>query len=144
MLRATVAANCVGQNRRNPGGLREVPTARLARRRDRVASHSGPAGRGVFATAFASGTDVLITDNLDDFAGGDSAIYDTSIIARPDGATRQLSCQIRRRPNGQTLMVAHPVDFAHWIERRFDISPQCIESTFKRQATSKKDAIEKK
>lgn len=99
---------------------------------------------GVLATAFASGTDVLITDNLDDFAGGDSAIYDTSIIARPDGSTRQLSCQIHRRPNGQTLIVAHPVDFAHWIERRFDISPQCIESTFERQATPKKEAIEKK
>jgi predicted nucleic acid-binding protein len=97
----------------------------------------------VLATAFAAKADVLITDNLADFAVGDCQTYNTSVVARPDGSTRQLSCQIHRRPNGQSLIVVHPADFAHWIERRFDISQPSIESTFERQTKPKK-ATEKK
>jgi hypothetical protein len=77
---------------------------------------------------------------LADFAVGNCEIYDTSVVRRQDGSTRQLSCQIHRRPNRQTLIVAHPADFAHWIERQFDISPQSIKATFDRQSKPKSAA----
>jgi predicted nucleic acid-binding protein len=98
---------------------------------------------GVLATAFAAKANVLITDNLDDFVVGNCETYTTSVMARPDGSTRQLSCQIHRRPNGQTLIVVHPADFAHWIERRFHISQQSIESAFVQQTTPKTSAEKK-
>lgn len=89
---------------------------------------------GVLAAAFAASANLLVTDNLTDFAAGNCEIYDTSIIKRSDGSERQLACQIHRRPNGQALIVAHPVDFAHWIERRFDMSPQSIQAAFERRS----------
>lgn len=99
---------------------------------------------GVLATAFAATADVLVTDNLADFADGAYEIYDTSMAKRSDGTTRQLSCQIHRRPNGQSLIVAHPADFAHWVERGFDISPQSIKDTFERQSKPKSSASKRK
>jgi hypothetical protein len=87
---------------------------------------------GVLAVAFAAGADVLITDNLSDFATPNCETWETSVAMRPDGTRRQLSCQIHTRPDGQTLMVVHPADFVHWIERRFDISPQSLRATFGR------------
>ena len=98
----------------------------------------------VLAAAFAASANVLVTDNLADFAVGDCEIYDTSVVRYPDESTRQLSCQIHRRPNGQTLIVAHPADFVHWIERRFDISPQSIEGTFERQSKPKSTTSKRK
>lgn len=94
----------------------------------------------VLAAAFAASANILVTDNLADFAVGDCEIYDTSVVRRQDGSKRQLSCQIHRRPNGQTLIVAHPADFAHWIERRFEMSPQSIKATFERQSKPKSTA----
>ena len=91
----------------------------------------------VLAAAFAASADILITDNLTDFAAGNCEIYNTSIIKRSDGSERQLACQIHRRPNRQTLIVAHPVDFVRWIERRFDISPQSIQAAFERQSRTR-------
>jgi len=85
---------------------------------------------GVLATAFAASADVLVTDNLSDFLAADCEAFNTSVGRRPDGQTRQLSCQIHTRANGRTLLVVHPVDFVHWMERRFDISPAWIRSMF--------------
>ncbi len=95
---------------------------------------------GVLATAFAAAVDVLVTDNLADFAAGTSEKYNTSTVRRADGTTRQLSCQIHRRPNGRALIVAHPADFAHWIERGFGISTRSIKATFERQSKPKSPA----
>lgn len=85
---------------------------------------------GVLATAYAARADLLITDNLSDFATSDCEVLKTSVAAAPNGMQRQLSCQIHTRPDGKTLMIAHPVDVVHWIERRFEISPQALRSTF--------------
>jgi hypothetical protein len=85
---------------------------------------------GVLATAFAARADLLITDNLTDFAAPDCETWKTSVAMKPDGTRRQLSCQIHTRPDGQTLMVVHPGDFVHWIERRFEISPRSLRATF--------------
>ena len=92
----------------------------------------------MLATAFAARADVLITDNLSDFAATDCETWETSVVKRPDGTRRQLSCQIHTRPDGQTLMVVHPADFAHWIERRFEISPASLRTTFGRAAPESK------
>lgn len=84
----------------------------------------------VLATAFAARADALITDNLSDFAARDCDAWNTSVALMPDGRKRQLSCQIHRRPDGRTLMVVHPADFVHWVERRFEISPNSLRATF--------------
>lgn len=89
---------------------------------------------GVLATAFAAAADVLVTDNLVDFAVAAAERYNTSTVRRADGTTRQLSCQIHQRPNGHELIVVHPADFAHWLERGFEISPRSIRATFERQS----------
>lgn len=90
----------------------------------------------VLATAFAADTDVLVTDNLVDFAAADCEVFNTSTVQRADGSTRRLSCQ-NRSPNSQLLVVAHPADFAYWIERGFEISSHSIEATFERQPKPK-------
>jgi hypothetical protein len=41
-----------------------------------------------------------------------------------------LECVLHTRPDGQTLMVIHPADFVHWVERRFDLSPRSLRATF--------------
>ena len=84
----------------------------------------------VLATAFAARADLLITNNLTDFVTADCEALNTSVARMPDGTRRQLSCQIHRRPDGQTLMIAHPVDVVHWTDRRFDISPRSLRATF--------------
>ncbi|MBU6461352.1 MAG: hypothetical protein KGL35_02765 [Bradyrhizobium sp.] len=92
----------------------------------------------MLATAFAARADVLITDNLSDFAAADCETLATSVVRRSDGTQRQLSCQIHTRRDGQTLMVVHPADFAHWIERRFEISPASLRATFGQAALEPK------
>lgn len=85
---------------------------------------------GVLATAYAARADLLITDNLADFVTPDCESWNTSVAMTPAGTHRQLSCQVHTRPDGQTLMVVHPVDFIHWIDRRFEISPVSLRATF--------------
>jgi hypothetical protein len=94
---------------------------------------------GVLATAFAAHADVLVTDNLSDFAASDCETFPTSVVRRSDGTQRQLSCQIHTRPDGQALMVVHPADFVHWIERRCEISPASLRGTFSRAAIEPKE-----
>jgi len=84
----------------------------------------------VLATAFAARADLLITDNLSDFATDDCESWTTSVVRRSDGSNRNLSCQIHTRPDGRTLMVVHPVDFVHWVERGFEVSPKSLRATF--------------
>jgi predicted nucleic acid-binding protein len=81
---------------------------------------------GVLATAFGAKADILVNDNLKDFAVGNCDIFETSIVRRPDGKTRQLTCQLHSRTDGSCLLVAHPADFVQWMERRFDMSPTSI------------------
>jgi predicted nucleic acid-binding protein len=87
---------------------------------------------GVLATAYAAHANILITDNLKDFAEQDAETFQTSHGKTPNGITRELYCVIRSRPDGKELVVVHPSDFVSWTERDFRISPQSIRRTFAR------------
>ena len=76
---------------------------------------------GVLATAFASRTDLLVTDNLKDFGTGDAVRADTRIVNTSSGP-RQLFA-LRHRHSGRDLIVAHPLDVVGWLERGYDFEP---------------------
>jgi predicted nucleic acid-binding protein len=84
----------------------------------------------VLATAYATKANILITDNLKDFAGQDAEMFQTSHAKTPNGTTRELSCVIRSRPDGKELVIVHPADFVSWTERGFRITPQSIRLMF--------------
>jgi PIN domain len=65
---------------------------------------------GVLATAFAARANLLVTDNLADFATMGGTIVKTSIARHSDGRQRQLTCQILTSPSGHRLVIAHPLD----------------------------------
>lgn len=79
---------------------------------------------GVLATAFASRTDLLVTDNLKDFQTRDAARTDTAAVTTPSG-TRQLFA-LRHRHPGRELIVAHPLDVVAWLERGYDFEPGAL------------------
>lgn len=79
---------------------------------------------GVLATAFASKADLLVTDNLKDYRTKDSHRADTRLVRTPSGP-RQLYA-LRHRRTGIDLLVAHPLDVAHWLEQRFDLRPDAL------------------
>jgi predicted nucleic acid-binding protein len=85
---------------------------------------------GVLATAYAAQADLLITDNLKDFAGQDAETFRTSRVKTTGGTTRELYCIIRSRPGHRELVVAHPADVVSWAERGLRISPHSIRRTF--------------
>lgn len=76
---------------------------------------------GVLATAFASRTDLLVTDNLKDFRTGDAARAETAVVTTSSGP-RQLHA-LRHRHSGRDLIVAHPLDVIAWLERGYDFEP---------------------
>jgi|SRR5579872_991336 len=84
----------------------------------------------VLAAAYAAKANILITDNLKDFAGQDAETFQTSHGKTPKGTTRELYCVIRSRPDGKELAIVHPADFVSWIERGFRISPQSLKLAF--------------
>ncbi|MGC1860432.1 MAG: PIN domain-containing protein [Methylocystis sp.] len=65
---------------------------------------------GVLATAFAANADLLVTDNLADFATKDCVSIETSRARHADGSVRQLSCHLHQSPAGRRLIVVHPLD----------------------------------
>jgi len=76
---------------------------------------------GVLATAFASRTDLLVTDNLKDFRTRDAMHADTRIVKTSSGP-RQLFA-LRHRHAGRDLIVAHPLDVVGWLEQGDDFEP---------------------
>jgi len=64
----------------------------------------------ILATAFAARADLLLTDNLADFAHKGCRTVPTSLARHSDGRARQLSVQFHRLPDGHRLAVAHPLD----------------------------------
>lgn len=77
---------------------------------------------GVLATAVASRTTLLVTDNLKDFQTRDSLRVDTRIVQRSSGS-RQLQA-LRHRRADVDLIVAHPFDAVSWLEQRLDFEPE--------------------
>ena len=88
---------------------------------------------GVLAVAFAARANVLVTDNLEDFAVSDCEVFETCVVRRRDGKIRRLACQLHERPDGRSLVVAHPADFVRWMEQRFDISPASVRGAYGRK-----------
>ncbi len=79
---------------------------------------------GVLAAAYASKTNLLVTDNLKDFSTKDSLQIDTRVVRSPSGA-RQLYA-LRHRAPGVDLVIAHPLDVVTWLEQRLDFEPDTL------------------
>jgi hypothetical protein len=84
----------------------------------------------VLATAFGASAHDIITDNLTDFMPPGCEVYETTRLRFRDGFERTLTCNILDRPDGLEVVVAHPIDFANWIEEPFDPTPRNIRSRF--------------
>lgn len=70
---------------------------------------------GVMASAIAARVDLLITDNLDDFAIKDAERVATQSIRRRGDLRRQLYALIFERSDGVSLVIAHPIDAIGWL-----------------------------
>ena len=79
---------------------------------------------GVLATAFASRTTLLVTDNLKDFQTKESLRVDTRIVKASSGA-RQLHA-LRHQRSDVDLIVAHPLDVMALLERRLNFEPDAL------------------
>ncbi|MCX7323152.1 MAG: PIN domain-containing protein [Hyphomicrobiales bacterium] len=64
---------------------------------------------GVLAAAFAARADLLVTDNLGDFAAAGGTITHTSMARHSDGRARQLTRQALRSASGHRLIILHPL-----------------------------------
>jgi hypothetical protein len=84
---------------------------------------------GVPAAAIAGRADLLLTDNLDDFRTRDCSIINTRIL-RTHGRDRQLFSILYERQDGVSLVVAHPIDAANWLQDGFDITPASIRQRY--------------
>jgi hypothetical protein len=87
---------------------------------------------GVLATAFGARAQVLVTDNLSDFATDNCETYETTKIRFHDGSERTLTCHVVGRPDGLVVVVAHPIDFAMWIGEAFEPTPRKVRERFSR------------
>lgn len=85
---------------------------------------------GVLAGALIGGADFLVTDNLRDFENKEAAVFDTQQAILPDGQMRQLSAILHRRPDGATVIVAHPFDFLQWVREGRELSATMVRSSY--------------
>ncbi|WP_377293233.1 PIN domain-containing protein [Rhizobium sp. SG2393] len=77
---------------------------------------------GVFATAFGARADILVTDNLKDFASKDASVVDTQTVHSSSSGPRRLQA-LRYEIGGADLIVAHPFDVMQWMRRGYDFTP---------------------
>jgi hypothetical protein len=80
----------------------------------------------VLASAIAARVDLLITDNLDDFAIKDAERIDTRMVRRRDRPPRQLYALILERPDGVAIVIAHPIDAVEWLKGGIRPTPHAI------------------
>jgi predicted nucleic acid-binding protein len=80
---------------------------------------------GVLATAFAAKADILVTDNLKDFATKDAAIVDTQVVETASSGKRILQA-FRYEIGNADLVVAHPFDVMRWIRLGYDFTPSVL------------------
>ena len=85
---------------------------------------------GVLAGALVGGADFRVTDNLRDFENKEAAVFDTQQPILPDGQMRQLSAVLHRRPDGATVIVAHPFDFLQWVREGRELSATMVRSSY--------------
>lgn len=79
---------------------------------------------GVLATAFAGRADILVTDNLKDFAGKDVRVVDTQGVATRSGM-RTLQA-LRYRMGDADVIIAHPFDVMRWMRLGLEFTPDIL------------------
>lgn len=77
---------------------------------------------GVLATAIGAGADILVTDNLKDFATKDASILDTQVVTTAFSGQRTLQA-LRYEIGRVDLIIAHPFDVMLWMRSGFDFMP---------------------
>jgi hypothetical protein len=82
----------------------------LLDRSDAVFPLSDREDAGVLAACFAARADILVTDNLGDFAPAGGVIVNGAVARHADGRPRQLTRQTLLSPSGHRLVIAHPLE----------------------------------
>lgn len=80
---------------------------------------------GVLATAIGTGADILVTDNLRDFATKDASVIDTQVVNTTASGQRTLQA-LRYQIGGADLIIAHPFDVMQWMRLGYDFTPETL------------------
>jgi len=80
---------------------------------------------GVLATAFGAQADILVTDNLRDFATKDASVVDTQVVNTTSSGQRPLLA-LRYEIGSADLIVAHPFDVMQWLRLGYDFTPHTL------------------
>ncbi|PYE28795.1 PIN domain-containing protein [Rhizobium sp. PP-F2F-G20b] len=80
---------------------------------------------GVLATAIGTEADILVTDNLKDFATKDASVIDTQVVNTTASGQRTLQA-LRYEIGGADLIVAHPFDVMQWMRLGYDFTPETL------------------
>ncbi|NTF16998.1 PIN domain-containing protein [Agrobacterium rubi] len=80
---------------------------------------------GVLATAFGAEVDILVTDNLRDFATKDASVVDTQVLNTTSLGQRTLQA-LRYEIGSADLIVAHPFDVMQWMRVGYDFTPDTL------------------
>jgi hypothetical protein len=80
---------------------------------------------GVLAAAFGANVDILVTDNLRDFASKDAAVVDTQVIETKASGQRTLQA-FRYQIGAADLVIAHPFDVMRWMRQGHDFTPATL------------------
>ncbi|MFI5012685.1 MAG: PIN domain-containing protein [Hyphomicrobiales bacterium] len=83
---------------------------------------------GVLASSIAARADLLVTNNLDDFALKDCERVNTREIIRPGQPAKQLSALVYERNDGVSIVVAHPLDALDWLKQGLRPTAEAIRS----------------
>lgn len=94
---------------------------------------------GVLGACFASDVQLLVTDNLADFATPDAERLNTQTITRSDGTTRQLFALIHEPIQSAPLVVMHPVDALEWLGTGNRPTPQEVRRIYEEYSISPHD-----
>ncbi|MBO9133406.1 PIN domain-containing protein [Rhizobium sp. B230/85] len=86
---------------------------------------------GVLATAFGSEADILVTDNLKDFASNDASVVDTQVVNTTSSGKRTLQA-LRYEISSADLIIAHPFDVMQWIRLGYDFTPGTLWNTIQK------------
>lgn len=81
---------------------------------------------GILASSIAARVDILVTNNLDDFAIKDSERIDTRQINRHGKRPRQLYALIYERDDGVSMVIAHPIDAIGWLRHGVRPTPDAV------------------
>lgn len=84
---------------------------------------------GVLASLITARADLLITNNLADFAIKGCKRIDTQKIDLPGQPPRQLFALVYERNDGVRIVIAHPIDALDWLRKGLRPTPDAIRPT---------------